>query len=225
VRWQREDERSADRQQQCPACTCETHGSSPCTFGAARAGHDRRGSERVRFLEPTVQSTTMQPENPRGLGLVACHCLPHCRVVYAPPLTEDRETRGSGDSKMRQLRGLRGESGIQDAPRDILPQRGLRMTGHVLIVNDDQSMAETLTEAMTRRGFVVTWNTSAADALTLPSRSMSRPCGPRCRVQSSTGGFVTRSSASTGSCPTPVASIRGSARVCRSRKSRSSSSA
>jgi ActR/RegA family two-component response regulator len=31
------------------------------------------------------------------------------------------------------------------------------MTGHVLIiVDDDQSMAETLTEAMTRRGFVVT---------------------------------------------------------------------
>ena len=41
------------------------------------------------------------------------------------------------------------------------------MTGHVLIVDDDQSMAETLTKAMTRRGFVVTWRTSAADALTL----------------------------------------------------------
>ena len=41
------------------------------------------------------------------------------------------------------------------------------MTGHVLIVDDDQSMAETLTKAMTRRGFVVTWKTSAADALTL----------------------------------------------------------
>jgi two-component system response regulator HydG len=41
------------------------------------------------------------------------------------------------------------------------------MTGHVLIVDDDQSMAETLTKAMTRRGFVVAWKTSAADALTL----------------------------------------------------------
>jgi len=39
------------------------------------------------------------------------------------------------------------------------------MTGHVLIVDDDQSMAETLTKAMTRRGFVVTWKTSATEAL------------------------------------------------------------
>jgi hypothetical protein len=31
------------------------------------------------------------------------------------------------------------------------------MTGNVLIVDDDQSMAETLTKAMSRRGFVVTW--------------------------------------------------------------------
>jgi two-component system response regulator AtoC len=41
------------------------------------------------------------------------------------------------------------------------------MTGNVLIVDDDQSMAETLTKAMTRRGFVVTWKTSAADGLEL----------------------------------------------------------
>jgi len=41
------------------------------------------------------------------------------------------------------------------------------MTGNVLIVDDDQSMAETLTKAMTRRGFVVAWRTSAADALSL----------------------------------------------------------
>jgi two-component system response regulator HydG len=41
------------------------------------------------------------------------------------------------------------------------------MTGNVLIVDDDQSMAETLTKAMTRRGFVVTWKTSAADGLAL----------------------------------------------------------
>ncbi|MEP6863057.1 MAG: sigma-54 dependent transcriptional regulator [Deltaproteobacteria bacterium] len=39
------------------------------------------------------------------------------------------------------------------------------MNGHVLIVDDDQSMAETLTKAMTRRGFQVTWRTSAAEAL------------------------------------------------------------
>src|SRR4051812_15205121 len=44
---------------------------------------------------------------------------------------------------------------------------GARMTGNVLIVDDDQSMAETLTKAMTRRGFVVAWKTSAAEALTL----------------------------------------------------------
>ena len=41
------------------------------------------------------------------------------------------------------------------------------MTGHVLIVDDDQSMAETLTKAMTRRGFAVSWRTSAIDALKL----------------------------------------------------------
>jgi two-component system response regulator AtoC len=41
------------------------------------------------------------------------------------------------------------------------------MTGHVLIVDDDQSMAETLAKAMTRRGFVVAWKTSAVDALKL----------------------------------------------------------
>ena len=41
------------------------------------------------------------------------------------------------------------------------------MTGNVLIVDDDQSMAETLTKAMMRRGFVVSWKTSAADALKL----------------------------------------------------------
>jgi len=39
------------------------------------------------------------------------------------------------------------------------------MTGQILIVDDDQSMAETLAKAMTRRGFVVTWRTSAAEGL------------------------------------------------------------
>src|SRR3954463_2919738 len=43
----------------------------------------------------------------------------------------------------------------------------ISMGGNILIVDDDQSMAETLTKAMTRRGFVVTWRTSAADALKL----------------------------------------------------------
>jgi two-component system response regulator HydG len=41
------------------------------------------------------------------------------------------------------------------------------VTGNVLIVDDDQSMAETLTKAMTRRGFTVSWRTSAAEALQL----------------------------------------------------------
>ena len=41
------------------------------------------------------------------------------------------------------------------------------MTGNILIVDDDQSMAETLTKAMSTRGFAVTWKTSAADALRL----------------------------------------------------------
>jgi len=39
------------------------------------------------------------------------------------------------------------------------------MSGQVLIVDDDQSMVETLTKAMTRRGFSVTWKTSAPEAL------------------------------------------------------------
>ena len=41
------------------------------------------------------------------------------------------------------------------------------MTGNVLVVDDDQSMVETLTRAMTGGGFVVTRKTSAADALKL----------------------------------------------------------
>jgi two-component system, NtrC family, response regulator AtoC len=41
------------------------------------------------------------------------------------------------------------------------------MSGNILIVDDDQSMAETLTRAMTRRGFVVTWRTSGLEALKL----------------------------------------------------------
>ena len=39
------------------------------------------------------------------------------------------------------------------------------MSGQVLIVDDDQSMVETLTKVMTRRGFSVTWKTSAPEAL------------------------------------------------------------
>ncbi|MCX5745835.1 MAG: sigma-54 dependent transcriptional regulator [Proteobacteria bacterium] len=39
------------------------------------------------------------------------------------------------------------------------------MSGHVLIVDDDPSMAETLAKAMSRRGFTVVWKTSAADGL------------------------------------------------------------
>ncbi len=41
------------------------------------------------------------------------------------------------------------------------------MSGNILIVDDDQSMAETLTKAMGLRGFVVTWRTAATDALKL----------------------------------------------------------
>jgi two-component system, NtrC family, response regulator AtoC len=70
---------------------------------------------------------------------------------------------------MQAVARIQAESGLENATRDILPRRdeGSRMTGNVLIVDDDQSMAETLTKAMTRRGFVVTWQTSAADALKL----------------------------------------------------------
>jgi two-component system, NtrC family, response regulator AtoC len=64
---------------------------------------------------------------------------------------------------------FRAATGIENATRDILLRSAEepRMSGHVLIVDDDQSMAETLTKAMTRRGFVVSWKTSAAEALTL----------------------------------------------------------
>jgi two-component system, NtrC family, response regulator AtoC len=41
------------------------------------------------------------------------------------------------------------------------------MSGQVLLVDDDQSMVETLTKAMTRRGFAVSWKTSATEALQL----------------------------------------------------------
>jgi two-component system response regulator HydG len=41
------------------------------------------------------------------------------------------------------------------------------MSGKVLIVDDDQSMCETLAAAMSRRGFVVAWKSSALDALAL----------------------------------------------------------
>jgi len=41
------------------------------------------------------------------------------------------------------------------------------MTGHVLIVDDDSSMSETLARAMNRRGFVATSKTSAVEALQL----------------------------------------------------------
>jgi DNA-binding NtrC family response regulator len=41
------------------------------------------------------------------------------------------------------------------------------VNGQVLIVDDDQSMAETLTKAMMRRGFGVTWKTSASEALAI----------------------------------------------------------
>ena len=64
---------------------------------------------------------------------------------------------------------IQRESGIENVTRDKLLRRadGPGMTGHVLIVDDDQSMAETLTKAMTRRGFAVTWRTSGVEALKL----------------------------------------------------------
>jgi two-component system response regulator HydG len=42
---------------------------------------------------------------------------------------------------------------------------GVPMNGHVLIVDDDSSMSETLTRAMNRRGFVAVAKSSAAEAL------------------------------------------------------------
>ncbi len=41
------------------------------------------------------------------------------------------------------------------------------MSSRVLVVDDDQSMCETLASALVRRGFVVTWRTAALDALAL----------------------------------------------------------
>ncbi len=70
---------------------------------------------------------------------------------------------------MQATATIQRESGLEHATRDNLLRRadGSGMSGHVLIVDDDQSMAETLTKAMTRRGFAVEWRTSAAEALTL----------------------------------------------------------
>src|ERR1700730_10147012 len=60
-------------------------------------------------------------------------------------------------------------SGPENATRDKLLRNSddSTMTGSVLIVDDDQSMPETLAKAMTRRGFIVTWKTSAEEALKL----------------------------------------------------------
>ncbi len=41
------------------------------------------------------------------------------------------------------------------------------MGGNILIIDDDQALAETLTRAMTRRGFAVSWRTSALEGLNL----------------------------------------------------------
>ncbi len=41
------------------------------------------------------------------------------------------------------------------------------MSGNVLLVDDDQSLAETLAKAMTQRGFSVTYRTSAVEGLAL----------------------------------------------------------
>ena len=64
---------------------------------------------------------------------------------------------------------IQHDSAIENATRDILRrgEHGPHVTGHVLIVDDDQAMAETLTKAMTRRGFLVAWKTSAVEALAL----------------------------------------------------------
>ena len=53
-------------------------------------------------------------------------------------------------------------TGIHNATRDNLPRsddKALQVTGRVLIVDDDQTLGETLTKAMTRRGFAVTART------------------------------------------------------------------
>ena len=67
---------------------------------------------------------------------------------------------GDGDDDQR-----RNER--KNVPRDKLLRSpdGAGVNGQVLIVDDDQSMAETLTKAMTQRGFRVTWRTAASEAL------------------------------------------------------------
>src|SRR3954464_6991843 len=70
---------------------------------------------------------------------------------------------------MQAVARIQGEIGIENAPRDKLLRTapGAEVSGNILIVDDDQSMAETLTKAMTRRGFQVTWRTSATEGLKL----------------------------------------------------------
>src|SRR2546430_2589985 len=49
-----------------------------------------------------------------------------------------------------------------------MPKRALlQITGSILMVDDDQSLCETVATAMGRRGFAVTWRTSGAEALDL----------------------------------------------------------
>src|ERR1044071_1732189 len=68
---------------------------------------------------------------------------------------------------MATVSAEQGRNEGQNVPRDKLLRciDGGGVSGHVLIVDDDQSMAETLTKAMTRRGFRVTWRTAASEAL------------------------------------------------------------
>src|SRR5258706_10381797 len=105
---------------------------SPETNGLAAAGRFER-SKRPHPCHPAVSLhlCSASPRRRRTWGVHAAAC---------------------ADSPERE---------IKDATRDILPRsgerprrsgEGPRMTGHVLIVDDDQSMAETLTKAMTRRG-------------------------------------------------------------------------
>lgn len=53
------------------------------------------------------------------------------------------------------------------APGGTGPVDGASGAGRILVIDDDESMCETLASALTRRGFSVEWRTSGLDALRL----------------------------------------------------------
>ena len=129
-------------------------------------GHDGRCGQRERErradseCDPYVEyradnARSRPPANRRAIGSArqAWTCHSAASLVCASAGWMVANALGSTETRIDKCHTRHFATQCYEAPR---------MTGSVLIVDDDQSMAETLTKAMTRRGFAVTWRTSAA---------------------------------------------------------------